>query len=255
MSNEADKTNVPAGTPAPNGTTGEPTVDYRAAAEAATKRAEQAERLAAEHRRNYDNLHSAYGRQSQQVGRYRDLYGEIETPNAGSNPSPREEAGGNSLPFTFSQEAADLAIVKFRQETPDWNEVSIDPKTNQPGRSLFDEAMAMVNDPSRNSEYIVFRHDPATGKPILDFEGTLRRAYKDAKLTRIESAQAESREAKRALDARRDQMRAAAFVSGEGAAEFAETPDFSKMTSDEIIAKYPELANPDDPPRILRRRA
>lgn len=224
--------------------------DGNAALKAAEARAQAAEQAANAHRVNYENLHRAYGRQSTLVGKYRDLYGDL---GSGSQSAERVEPSASNqdegLPFTFTPEAADIAIVKFRQEVPDWNS-----REKADGPSLYEEALALIQDQSRNSEFLAFRHDPRTGKPILDFEASLKRAYKDAKLARIERAQANAAQAKAALDQRRNQMRAAGFISGEGANEAPEQLDFSKMTSDEILEKFPELGNPDDPPRVLRRR-
>lgn len=240
------------GTTAPSGTTGGE-VDYKAALETERQARVAAEQARQTAERNYSHLRSAHGRLTTEVGQYRSLYGGLDagegagSMDQGVGTTPANDGGAQD--FTVDPMAADVAVIKFRTSVKD-----LDAKDGDKGPTIAEEVDAILKGENRG-DFAAFRRNPTTGKVELDLERTLHSAYKHVKLTRYERAEAKAQEAAAASNAAQNRLRASGFVSGESAAEVAESLDIDNLTSDQMIEKGLVQFDPTDPPRAARKMA
>lgn len=184
---------------------------------------------------NYSQLRSAYNQRDGEIARLRR---QATAPAYAQPDDPYVEAP--AAPSTDIAELdairADLAITRFRQETPDWQE-------------HWSEVNDILSDPVRVNSVATYRSD---GR--VDYQGTVKRAYSEVKLARLEKLQQEAAAARAAAEQAKQSNRAQAFISGEGAGELPADLDISKMTADEMLAKGLVSFDESDPPEYIRRQ-
>ena len=137
---------------------------------------------------------------------------------------------------------ADIAEVKFKQNTPDWNKV-IDPKTS---RSVWDEMNTILFDDVQANEL-------AGRTPYL----TLKNIYREVQNRRM-SAQLKERQT---TSPQRQQILAHAEMSGQGANAPVPTIDISdpNLTEAQLLeaadraGMLDEFVDPLDPPSWMRK--
>jgi len=195
--------------------------------------------------RNYDNLRGAYGRQSQQVGTYRDLYGDLDSGGESNRGHGTVEVPGNDDMAPNPTESK-LGLIAFRQTHTDLD------KREAEGKPSIGEEVDVLLSSENKGEYAAFTRDPATNKVKLDVEKTLRNAYKEVKLGRYERAQAAAQQAKAESDAERSQFRKLGVISGDSSIELPEDLDLENMTPEEMIEKGLVEMDPSDPVKAAR---
>ena len=143
---------------------------------------------------------------------------------------------------TYDNEVlADIAEVKFKQNTPDWNKV-VD---KQSGKTVWDEMNSIIFDDAKVSELV--------GRtPYL----TLKNVYKEVQLQRLLADQKAQ-----ASQPRRSVMQAQAEMSGQGANTPIPSIDISdpNMTEGQFLdaankaGLLDDLIDPNDPPSFFRK--
>jgi len=183
---------------------------------------------------SYGQLRTAYNQRDGEIARLRrqataPVYSQPDDPYAEQQPAPSADTS------EIDAIRADLAITRFRQETPDWQD-------------HWNEVNEILSDPVRVNTVATYRPD---GR--VDYQGTVKRAYGEVKLARLEKLQQEAATARAAAEQAKQSNRAQAFISGEGAGELPEDLDVSKMTADEMILKGLVKFDENDPPDVIRR--
>jgi len=220
-------------------------IELSAALEAERLKVADATAQASANRRNYDNLRGAYGRQSAQVGQYRELYGDIDGGGE-SNARPASHDAGSIDDMAPNPTDSKLGLIGFRQTHTD-----LDSKEKPDGLTIAQEVDGLLAGETKG-EFAAFTRDPMTGKVKLDVEKTLRNAYKDVKLQRFERAQAVARQAKAESDTEAAKFRRLGVISGDGSVDVPEDLDLENMTPEEMVEKGLVNMDPDDPVKAAR---
>lgn len=207
---EASADNATTGAPAP--TESVETLKQQLAREAeARKKAEQ----------SYSQLRSAYNQRDGEVARLRrqaaasPAYAPPEDPYATSETQAAPAADTSELDAI----RAEVAITRFRQETPDWQE-------------HWGEVNEILNDPVKVAQVASYRSD---GR--VDYQGTIKRAYSDIKLARLEKLHHEAEVARAAAEQAKQTNRSQAFISGGAASEIPEDIDLNTIDPDEMLKR------------------
>ena len=167
---------------------------------------------------NYSQLRTAYNQRDGEIARLRrqataPAYSQPDDPYAEAPAAPSADLS------ELDNIRADLAITRFRQETPDW-------------QTHWDEVNEILSDPVRVNSVATYRPD---GR--VDYQGTVKRAYSEVKLARLEKLQKDADVARAAAEQAKQSNRAQGFISGDGAGELPEDLDLSKLTADDMIKR------------------
>lgn len=113
-----------------------------------------------------------------------------------------------------------------------------------------EQIRAIIDDPVKAADVAVW--NPRTQS--VDFERSVRNAYREVRLSEMEQMDAKSGAAREQAEAKRQQDLKLAHISGGGSGGEEETViDTSTMTSDEMLAKgLVQDMDPDDPIRPKR---
>ena len=217
-----------------------------AALEAERGKVADATARASANQRNYENLRGAYGRQSQQVGAYRSLYGNLDSDGESNEGSGTVNVPGNVDDMAPNPTDSKLGLIGFRQTHTD-----LDKREAEGKPSIAEEVDALLHGESKG-DYAAFTRDPASGKVKLDVERTLHNAYKEVKLGRFERAQAAAQQAKSESDAERAKFRKLGVISGDGSVEIPDELDLENMTPEEMVEKGLVQMDPNDPVKAAR---
>lgn len=131
----------------------------------------------------------------------------------------------------------DIALIKFRQLHPDWNE-------------YWNDMAPVLSDPTKAAPFAIIGANGRVDyyRSIVYLKDTLER-------DRLRKMKAEFDQARATAGDTRAALKTDAVISGQGAAT-VETPDFSKMDQKEkmqwLYKNMPELFDPDDLPSSLR---
>ena len=133
---------------------------------------------------------------------------------------------------------SDQAEIKFKQNTPDWNEV-VDKQT---GRTVWDEMNTILFDDAQAAEL-------AGRTPYL----TLRNIHREVQYRRLVAAQKAAAVAAPSADEQRRALRARAAMSGQAAGEGQEIVDVDSLTPEQMIEQGLVDFDPHNPPEHARK--
>jgi hypothetical protein len=207
----------------------------------------EAERTARVQRdKQYAELRTAYGRQTQELGQLRarvqpDTYAD---PNVEyEEPAQRKPNGqfrqnrDEGAAFQSSLDGFQLDLMRTSSKFP-----------NSQWQPYYDKAVEFIKDPLNAEQVAVF---DANG--LVDYRKTLRSALKEIQLQEMYEAREKSQAKRNELDTTNEDSKRRAIVSGGGATDMDQTVDIENMSPADMVKAGLITVDKNDPPSFARR--